>query len=289
MDGTLVRRVPGGIDCDRFDRAETRQEARRLLGWDPDRPAIFTARRLVRRMGLDQLVEAVAAVRGKPGGRDIVLHIAGSGPARPELERQVAELGLTDAVRLHGFVPDEDLALAYRAADLTLVPTAALEGFGLVAAESLAAGTPVMVTPIGGLPEVVSGLSPACVLAGVDSASIADGLLEFLRDPAILPDGRACSEFARRRYNWPVVISESCGRVPRGTTMNYQMITRPRASRMTWPCKRAGQAATGLSYRTACHSRLVACRQFRWFYAASGRYWSSGLPSRLLQALRYGS
>ena len=208
VDGSLVRRVPGGINCDRFDRAETRPEARRILGWDPDRPAIFTARRLVHRMGLDKLIAAIALVRKDAVGRDVVLHIAGSGPARPELERQVAELGLTDTVRLHGFVPDEDLALAYRAADLTLVPTAALEGFGLVAAESLAAGTPVLVTPVGGLPEVVSGLSPDCVLTGTDTASIADGLLRFLRDPAILPNGRACSDFARRCYDWPVVIQK---------------------------------------------------------------------------------
>lgn len=208
VDGSRVRRVPGGIDCAQFDPAESRRDAREVLGWDPGRPTVFTARRLVRRMGLDKLVAAMASVRRQPAGRDAVLHVAGSGPARPELERQIAELGLAGSVHLDGFVPDEHLALAYRAADLTLVPTGALEGFGLVAAESLAAGTPVLVTPVGGLPEVVAGLSRNCVLPGTDAASIADGLMQFLRDPSWLPGRRACQAFARQRYDWGVVTKQ---------------------------------------------------------------------------------
>ena len=69
------------------------------------------------------------------------------------------------------------LPLAYRAADLTVVPTVALEGFGLIAVESLAAGTPVLVTPVGGLPEVVAALSPALVLAATGSAPLADAVI----------------------------------------------------------------------------------------------------------------
>ena len=79
---------------------------------------------------------------------------------------------MANHVRMLGSSRDADLPLYYRAADLSVVPTVALEGFGLVAAESLAAGCPALVTPVGGLPSVVADLSPDLVLedATPDSA-----------------------------------------------------------------------------------------------------------------------
>jgi glycosyltransferase involved in cell wall biosynthesis len=90
---------------------------------------------------------------------------------------------------------------------LSIVPTVALEGFGLVAAESLAAGTPVFVTPVGGLPEVVSGLSTDLVLSGSDVGSLAEGLEAALGGELILPDAETCQNHVRVRYDWPVVAA----------------------------------------------------------------------------------
>jgi glycosyltransferase involved in cell wall biosynthesis len=206
----VIRYVPGGVDCERFSPAISRVAAREVLGWHADRPVVFAARRLVRRMGLDRLLDAMAIVRREAGhGRtDIVLCIAGSGPERAALEAQVAALGLTDSVRFTGFLSDELLPLAYRAANLTLIPTAELEGFGLVAVESLAAGTPVLVTPVGGLPEVVSGLSSAMVLDGTDARSIAAGIAVSLKDMSLLPDAEACRCYASSRFDWKIVIPQ---------------------------------------------------------------------------------
>ena len=207
---SLIRFIPGGVECDRFDLPISRMVAREALGWDPDRPTIFVVRRLVKRMGLDRLLDAIAILRGSstPGCRDLVLHIAGSGPERAALADRVAVLDLSDAVRFDGHLSDDQLPLAYRAADLTLVPTTELEGFGLVAIESLAAGTPVLVTPVGGLPEVVSGLSDAMVLKGIDARSIADGIGSALADASFLPSPEACRGYARRRFDWQIVTSQ---------------------------------------------------------------------------------
>lgn len=207
VPASIIRIVPGGVDCDRFSLPISREAAREVLGWDADRPVVFAVRRLVRRMGLDRLVEAMAILRRGtgPGSGDVVLHIAGSGPERTALEALVAAQGLSGAVRFDGFVPDDLLPLAYRAADVTLVPTADLEGFGLVAVESLAAGTPVLATPVGGLPEVVSGLSEAMVLGGADARSIASGIATMLADASFLPNPDACRGYARRCFDWSVV------------------------------------------------------------------------------------
>jgi glycosyltransferase involved in cell wall biosynthesis len=102
-------------------------------------------------------------------------------------------------------VPEEDLALAYRAATLTVVPTVALEGFGLVAAESLAAGTPVLATPVGGLPEVLQDLAPELVLPATGASALAEGVSAALTGATRLPDGQRCADFARARYDWPNV------------------------------------------------------------------------------------
>jgi glycosyltransferase involved in cell wall biosynthesis len=194
-----IRIVPGSVDIERFHVGVSRDAARDRLGLPKDRPILLSVRRLVRRMGLLELVVALRAVLVRVP--DVLLCIAGRGLLRQELEQRVAELGLTDHVRFLGFVDDEDLPYLYRAADLNVVPTVALEGFGLVAAESLATGVPAMVTKIGGLPEVVAGLSEDLMFASPRSEDLADGLIEALLGLRRLPDDAACAAYARKHFS----------------------------------------------------------------------------------------
>lgn len=202
-DPDRIRLVPGGVEADRFDTGLTRGQARERLGWPTDRPIVLAVRRLARRMGLEDLVEAVVRVRASVP--DALVLIAGRGALADALSARIQALGLEDHVRLVGFISDDDLPLAYRAADLSVVPTVALEGFGLIAAESLAAGTPALVTPVGGLPEVVRDLSPDLVLPATGAGAVADGLIQALGGHLPLPTDQECQRFARQRYAWPAV------------------------------------------------------------------------------------
>ncbi len=195
--------IPGGVDVSRFAIRESRAECRAELDWPQDRPIVLAVRRLMRRMGLDDLVGAAALLRERVP--NVLVLIAGNGPIRGELERRIASLGLADNVRLIGFLPDGLLPAAYRAANLTVVPTTSLEGFGLVVVESLAAGTPCLVTPVGGLPEAVAGLARALVLRSTGAEAIAEGLGDALTGVTPLPTARECVEFARRHFDWPVI------------------------------------------------------------------------------------
>ena len=150
--------VPGGVECSRFETPLSKADAREKLGFPAERPLVFVVRRLAPRMGLQDLITAAVQVRARVP--EVLILIAGRGPSGPGLQKQIDALGLNRNVRLLGFMPEEDLPVAYRAADLSVVPTVALEGFGLVAAEALAAGVPTLVTPVGGLPEVVRALVP---------------------------------------------------------------------------------------------------------------------------------
>ena len=200
-----TRVIPGGVDCARFDIPESRAEARSKLDWPSDRPIVFCIRRLVKRMGLANLIEAAGLIRRE--APDALVLIAGRGPLSTELQERIAAAGLSSNVRLLGYLSDPDLALAYRAADVTVVPSTALEGFGLVAAESLAAGTPAIVTPVGGLPEVVEGLGSQWVLPGVSAREIADALAAFIRGKMPANSSDACTAHARSHFDWPIIAS----------------------------------------------------------------------------------
>ncbi len=211
-----IRVVPGGVDTDRFGLAITQKECRERLGWPDDRPIILSVRRLARRMGLERLLEAVGRIRQEIP--DVLVLIVGKGPLRSELEARIKEIGLSNHVRLLGFLPEGDLPMAYRAADLSIVPTTALEGFGLTTVESLAAGTPVIVTPSGGLPEVVQDLSEELVCDGVHASDIAERLVPALRGELQLPSEEACRAYAKARFDWKriaektrAVYEEVCG------------------------------------------------------------------------------
>ena len=152
-------------------------------------------------MGLENLIAAFAKI--SPHYPEAMLIIAGRGPLAADLQAQATALGLGEQIRFAGFVSDTDLPLAYAAADFSIVPSDALEGFGLITLESLACGTPVLVTPIGGLPEAVNGLSPELVLPGCSIDDITTGLKRGLAGG--LPSAPECRAYAENNFAWPAI------------------------------------------------------------------------------------
>jgi glycosyltransferase involved in cell wall biosynthesis len=171
-----------------------------------DRPIVVAVRRLARRMGIEHLIAAFADVRLE--NADALLVIVGGGHLFQALDRMVDEYGLRRNVVLTGRVAEDDLPWYYRSADLSIVPSVALEGFGLVVVESLACGTPALVTPVGGLPEVVAGLSESLILEASSVHAIADGLREALSGRRGLPTAQECSTYARAHFSWPTIAKQ---------------------------------------------------------------------------------
>jgi glycosyltransferase involved in cell wall biosynthesis len=198
--------IPGGVDTQHFQANLTRQQAREQLDWPQDRFILFTPRRLVHRMGVDKLLTALAQIR--TAIPDVWLAIAGKGSLRAALEQQVTELQLNQSVKFLGFLPDADLPVAYQAADLTMMPSQSLEGFGLVLLESLACGTPTLCTPIGGMPEVVSGLSAELITETADATAIAGSLKAIISGQINLPDRDTCRAYAVDQFNWTKIAQQ---------------------------------------------------------------------------------
>ena len=197
-------RVSGGVDTAVFSPSG-RDEARQRLGVDSSTRLVFTARRLEPRMGLENLLDAVALLDDVEGLR---VAIAGSGGLT--LRDRADRLGLGDRVELLGRVSDDDLALLHKAADLFVLPTVAYEGFGLVTAEALASGTPVVGTPVGATPELLEPLDSRLLARGIDGAALAAAIRTGLRitNPAL----RArCRDYALARFALDTVISDWSG------------------------------------------------------------------------------
>ncbi len=200
VDERLVHVIPGGIDVERFSPKISREAARQRMGWPDGRPVLLSVRRQVRRMGLENLIDAMREIRLT--SPDALLLLGGSGPLAGELQHRIREKGLEHNVQLLGRISEDDLPLAYRAADMTVVPSQALEGFGLITLESLACGTPVLTTPVGGLPEVIQPLAPECVFADASTAAMAATLGEVLRGSQLLPSEQACRRYAVQNFDW---------------------------------------------------------------------------------------
>lgn len=194
-----VRRIPPGVDLERFTPG-SRIEARRRLGLDEDLEVILAVRRLRNRMGLEVALEAVAHIAVR---RPVLLVVVGTGPERQRLEALADSNGAP--VRFAGRVNDIDLADWYRAANVSVVPTTALEGFGLVVLESLAVGTPVVVSEVDGLIDAVAGLENAVVVQPGDPAALAAGLEEVLDGGGPGPD--ACRVHAEK-FSWAKVAQQ---------------------------------------------------------------------------------
>jgi glycosyltransferase involved in cell wall biosynthesis len=140
--------------------------------------------------GMEVAIEAAAAA-GVP------LKVGGSGPGEAELRTTALSLG--GQVEFLGRVAADELRALRREAAVVLVPSRSDESFGLVALEAMAAGTPVIATRAGALPELVG--EEHCVPRG-DSAAMASRLADLWADPERRrSEGDALIARARERYS----------------------------------------------------------------------------------------
>ena len=177
----------------------SRAEARKLLGWPQDAPLLFTLRRMERRMGLHDLLEAAEQIASR---HRFWLFLAGEGPMRGELEARAAHGPMSDRVRFTGRLTDEQVRLAYRAADLFVLPTKSLECFGMIILEAYAAGCPVVATSAGAIPELIAPVQPdACRSPPGDASALAGALERFLTGEMRVPGEVALRSYASAGFS----------------------------------------------------------------------------------------
>lgn len=156
--------------------------------------------RLLPYKGLDLLLDACAQVRRQ--GLDAVLHIAGPGDIAPFAD-QLA--GLDNVVVDNRWIPEEEIAGIFSAADISVLPYREASQSGVIAT-SFATGVPVIVTPIGGLVEQVGHETNGLVCADASPAAIAASIARMVSDePLRLRCAAGARYSAEHELSWPAI------------------------------------------------------------------------------------
>jgi len=177
-----------GVDLQLF-RPINREAERRKLGLT--RTTLLSVGHLVPRKAHDLVIQAL---RRLP---DMDVIIIGEGPERAALEAQAQEAGVADRVRFAGVLAQEDLRHHYGAAD-ALVLASSREGWANVLLESMACGTPVVASSIGGTPEVVAAPEAGVLMAARTPEALADAVRRLF---AHYPDRGATRRYAEQ-FSW---------------------------------------------------------------------------------------
>lgn len=177
--------------------AATLATTRARYGLD-DRPFVLFVGKLSPRRNLPALLDAFASIV-REEGLPHRLVLAGLNHHDLPIARLARELGIADRLRFPGYIPDEDLASLYAAADLFAYPSE-MEGFGLPILEAMASGAPVLTLRRGAMAEVAG--EAACYADDGSSAALRRGMAPVLRDGALRADLRRRGLARAAAFSW---------------------------------------------------------------------------------------
>jgi D-inositol-3-phosphate glycosyltransferase len=201
--------IPGGVDLEAF-RPHGRALARAELGLGSNEPVLLFVGRIQRLKGLEILIRAAALLQQEAPR----LLIVGGQPSTGHEAREIgrlrglaSKLGIAERVTFGGAVAHERLPLYYSAADMTVMPSS-YESFGLVAVESLACGTPVVATRVGGLTAIVKDGETGMLVPWRDPALFAERIRVLLSDATLRAEMAARARPSVLRYAWDRIADQ---------------------------------------------------------------------------------
>jgi glycosyltransferase involved in cell wall biosynthesis len=185
--------TPFGVDLTKFKPLEKREK---------DVVTIGTVKALSDKYGIADLIKAFAIVHKDYPNTNLV--IVGDGPQRQEYEELAERLGISGVTTFTGRVPNTDVPTYINEMDIFAVPsTEDSESFGVAAVEAMACGVPVVVSDVGGLPEVVKDGITGFVVPKESPEKLAEAFETLLRDPQLRAKmGENGVLHVKEHYNW---------------------------------------------------------------------------------------
>ena len=198
--------VPNGVNLNLYNGVERDYNFRRQYAADNEKIILYVGR-LVYEKGVQNLIAAMPKILN--GYHDSKLIIAGKGGMLDELRDEVRRLGIDNKVYFTGYLSLDKITKMYKCADVAVFPST-YEPFGVVALEGMLSGTPVVVSDVGGLNEIVDHRVNGMKSYAGNANSIADSILELLYNPGL------CAEIAKNakakvksQYNWNKIAQDT--------------------------------------------------------------------------------
>lgn len=200
-----VNVIPNGVDNVFFIRIsdEERRKTRQELGLGDDQVGIITASRLVHKNGIDTLIRGFAQWQ-QSESRGVLL-ILGKGPEEAGLKKMAQELGISTQVKLLGEIPYRDLPRYYQSADIFIRPSRS-EGLGNAFLEAMAAGIPVIGTPVGGIPDFLTHGQTGLLVPPDDPEALGKSIARLYFDRDLTQRiVQIAQTLVRKKYSWDFV------------------------------------------------------------------------------------
>ncbi len=198
--------VPNGINVNMFSGIERDYDFRRQYALDNEKIILFMGR-LVYEKGVQHLISAMPKILA--GYHDAKLVIAGKGGMIDELKAQVNSMGISNKVYFTGYMDSKQVCKMYKCADVSVFPST-YEPFGIVALEAMLSGTPVVVSDIGGLNEIVEHRENGMKSYAGNPNSIADSILELLYNPQLSQEVvKKAKTMVKNEYTWAKIAQDT--------------------------------------------------------------------------------
>jgi|GEM_PF-2952039 len=194
-----------GIDLKKYVPAQDKLKLKKELRIPESKHIFVVFRRLAPRMGLENLIDAFYRLKYLD---DSILYIGGKGELRKVLETKIEELNLKEKIVLLGYVSEEDKIRYLQSADFFILPTEELEGFGIVTIEAYACNLPVIGTPVGAIPEIISPLNPNMLAKDNSSESLREKMQWAIENKKELVSTDKYRKYVEKNYNWDNAITK---------------------------------------------------------------------------------
>lgn len=208
--GKNIAVIPCGVRLDRFYPLD-KSAARRLIGFGPDDTLILYVGRFDPLKGIERLLQAIPLLGNNANPRLVI--VGGDGdrsPATLRLRELARDLGIFDIVHFPGRVEHDRLSAYYSAAAVLVLPSS-YESFGMVLLESLACGTPVVVTPVGDVEKFIQELENGTIVNNSSPAELARGIRKIIGRCRPAEAVQRAVRSSVERYSWSQIAGGVLG------------------------------------------------------------------------------
>ncbi len=196
LPGLKIKVIPNGVDVKKFYPAKKM----------PDKPIILCNARLGKRKGVEYLIQAMPKVLSKIPKAKLVL--VGEGEEKAKLKRLAKELNIAEKISFLGGIEHKKLPVIYRKSSLFVLPSLS-ESLSNSLLEALASGLPVVVSKVGGNPELV-GKKNGVLVPSANSKALVIAIVRLLKDKKLRQEMGETSRKMAVQYSWKQAAAKYC-------------------------------------------------------------------------------